>query len=251
MSSYVHFENVNLVFPIRENAGLTLKEFIVRGLFRSSYQAMKTVNALKEVNLTIRNGERLGIIGHNGAGKSTLLRTIAGVYPINSGVRKVEGSICSLFDITYGFEWEANGWENIEYRAYLQGETPRSLKEKIKEIAEFSELNEFLDVPLRCYSSGMLMRLAFSVATSSHPDILLIDEVFATGDLAFQQKARDRMMSFIDRANIVAMVGHDLQLIEEFCSRVIWVDHGRIIADGTPHEIVPEYREKFVTAKAA
>lgn len=251
MSSYVHFENVNLVFPIRENAGLTLKEFIVRGLFRSSYQAMKTVNALKEVNLTIRNGERLGIIGHNGAGKSTLLRTIAGVYPITSGVRKVEGSICSLFDITYGFEWEANGWENIEYRAYLQGETPRSLKEKIKEIAEFSELNEFLDVPLRCYSSGMLMRLAFSVATSSHPDILLIDEVFATGDLAFQQKARDRMMSFIDRANIVAMVGHDLQLIEEFCSRVIWVDHGRIIADGTPHEIVPEYREKFVTAKAA
>lgn len=239
--SLIEFNKVNLEFPIRENAGVTLKEFIVRGMFRSGLKRMKSVHALKQMTFRIEEGERVGIIGHNGAGKSTLLRTIAGVYPISSGTSLVTGSICSLFDITYGFEIDARGWENIYYRAYLQGETPATIKGKLEEIASFSELGDFLDVPLRCYSAGMLMRLAFSIVTSSNPDILLIDEVFSTGDLAFQAKAQKRMRTLIDQAHIVVMVGHDLSVIENFCTRVLWVDHGQIHMDGTAREVIPAY----------
>src|SRR5262249_7131520 len=151
------------------------------------------VDALKQLTFRIGDGERVGIIGHNGAGKSTLLRTIAGIFPINRGDRRVEGSVCSLFDIAAGFEPDATGYENIYNRAYLQGYTYKQVKARVREIAEFSELQEhFLNIPQRCYSAGMSIRLAFSVATSTESEILLIDEVFAVGDLNFQKKAQAR-----------------------------------------------------------
>src|SRR5262249_1551943 len=152
------------------------------------------IHALSGVSLSARDGDRLGIIGHNGAGKSTLLKTLAGIYPPSTGTVDIQGKICSLFDITLGFEHEANGWANILYRAYLQGETPRTRrKEKVNAIAEFSELGDFLRLPVRNYSSGMMMRLAFAVATSIEPEVLLVDEVLGVGDLAFQKKAKARV----------------------------------------------------------
>jgi ABC-type polysaccharide/polyol phosphate transport system ATPase subunit len=178
------------------------------------------------------------------------LRTIAGVYPIARGRRIVDGSICSLFDIALGFEMNASGWKNIHYRAYLQGETPASLKRKINDIAEFTELGDFLDLPLRTYSAGMLMRLAFAIATSSDPEILLIDEVFNTGDMRFQIKAEQRLRDMVDRAHIVVMVGHDLAALLKFCERVIWMDHGQIREDGRAKRVIISYLH-FVRAEAA
>ncbi|MGE5195150.1 MAG: ABC transporter ATP-binding protein, partial [Deltaproteobacteria bacterium] len=173
----IELENVSLVFRVRQNRRIPLKDFIVRQMFRRSVNPYMDVRALQNISLTIREGDRLGIVGHNGAGKSTLLKLLAGIYPPTAGTRAVSGQISSLFDLQLGFEPEASGWENIAYRGYLQGETPRSLRAKLYEIAEFSELGEFLGSPVRHYSSGMLVRLAFAVATAIDPEILLVDEV--------------------------------------------------------------------------
>lgn len=247
---HIRLENVDLVYPVRHNRGLTLKEFFVKGVFRK--QALITeIHALRQVSLSVRDGERLGIIGFNGAGKSTLLRTIAGIFPIVAGRRLISGSICSLFDIQVGFESEATGWQNIFYRGFLQGETPQSVRKKLHSIADFSELGQFLDLPIRCYSAGMLTRLAFSIATSAEPEILLIDEVFGTGDLVFQKKAEERMKDFMHRADIVVMVGHNLPFLEEFCSRVVWLDQGRLRLDGPASKIINEYTYAAKEAQAA
>jgi ABC-type polysaccharide/polyol phosphate transport system ATPase subunit len=240
----IDFQGVDLAYPVRENRGLTLKDLILKGLFlKPRKRGWTSVQALKNISFHIGDGERVGIIGRNGAGKSTLLRVIAGIYPVHVGSRTVDGNICSLFDIALGFEYFATGWDNIRYRGYLQGETPRTIATKMKEIADFTELGDFLDLPLNCYSTGMIMRLAFSIATSAHPEILLIDEVFSTGDIVFQAKAEARMREFMGRARIVAMVGHNLEWLQEFCTRVIWLQQGNIRADGSPREIIQQYRD--------
>ena len=242
--SLIELQSANLIYPIRENRGMTLKEFVVRGVLRRQLtQKRKSVQALSGINLRIVDGERVGIIGHNGAGKSTLLRTIGGIYPISSGRRTIQGEVCSLFDITVGFEPAATGWENIRFRSYLQGETPKTLRLKAPEIGEFSELKEFLDLPLNCYSTGMVTRLAFAIATSSDPEIMLIDEVFSAGDLAFQKKAEARMQDLMHRAQIVVMVLHNLEFLEQFCTRLLWLQRGQIIADGPAKQLIARYRE--------
>ncbi len=241
-----------LTFPLRHLKGITLKELLTRQIFvRNKKPAMREVRALVDITLRLQDGDRLAIIGHNGAGKSTLLRAISGVYPIDRGGRRVEGQICSLFDITLGFEREATGWENIHYRGYLQGETPKSIRHKRDAIAEFSELGDFLDLPVRCYSTGMLMRLAFSVATAIEPEILLIDEVFSTGDLAFQEKSRRRMQEMMAKARIIVIVAHDLALLEQFCNRAVWMDHAQIRQAGETSRIIAAYRESAYQTRAA
>ena len=234
-------ENVDLEYPLREQQS-SFKEYLLKGLFRKQLVKKATmVRALSQINVKIGIGERVAIIGHNGAGKSTLLRTIAGIYPVARGTCRVVGSICSLFDIFLGFEPEASGWENIRFRSYLQGATPAQVRDKIADIGAFTELGDFLDYPLRCYSAGMAVRLAFAIATSIEPEVLLLDEFFAAGDLAFQKKAETRMQNFLTRAKIVVMVGHNLPYLKEHCDRALWIDHGTLRADGPAKSVIDQY----------
>src|SRR5205823_1958749 len=159
------------------------------------------------------------------------------------GRRRVEGQISSLFDISLGFEPEATGWENIYYRSYLQGETRRSVNAKIEAIAAFTELGEFLNMPVRYYSAGMLVRLAFSIATAIEPEVLLVDEVLSAGDLNFQHKARARMREMMAKAHLFVMVSHDLDSLQKLCDRLVWLDHGRVRRTGPSAEIIAAYRE--------
>jgi ABC-type polysaccharide/polyol phosphate transport system ATPase subunit len=239
----IALEQAGLTFRVRPHAAITLKEFVIRQLFRRASHPVRAVQALRGVDLEIKDGERVGVIGSNGAGKTTLLRLLAGIYPPTEGRRVVEGRISSLFELSLGFEQDATGWDNIAYRAYLQGETPRTLKGKIAGIAEFSELGPFLDMPVRCYSSGMLVRLAFSIATAMEPEILLVDEVLAAGDMAFQQKARARMQEMIAKARLIVLVSHDLAALPALCDRCLWLEQGRIRQDGPVREVIAAYTE--------
>lgn len=224
---------------------MTLKETIVRRFTGQAVNALMEVHALQHVNLHVNEGDRLGIIGRNGAGKSTMLRLLAGIYPPTSGKRVVEGEISSLFDLILGFELDATGWENIAFRGYLQGETPKTIRHKMQSIAEFSELGDFLNTPVRYYSSGMVVRLAFSIATAINPEILLIDEVLAAGDLAFQEKARNRMKQMMDKARLIVLVSHDLASLSKLCNRVIWLDHGQVLQEGPADDVIAAYSNEM------
>ncbi|MEN6493798.1 MAG: ABC transporter ATP-binding protein [Thermoguttaceae bacterium] len=237
----IELEDVGLTFCLRRHGRISLKEYIVSGLFRRRRENVMEVHALEGINLRIAEGERVGFIGRNGAGKSTLLKLVAGIYPPTHGRRVVQGRISSLFDIALGFELDATGWENIAYRGYLQGETPRSIGDKTQAIAEFSELGEFLDMPVRYYSAGMLVRLAFSISTAIEPEILIIDEALSAGDLSFQAKARERIRNLISTARAVLIVSHDLPSLSLLCDRIVWIDHGRICMEGTAEEVIAAY----------
>lgn len=244
----IELQNLGITFTTQQQKRVSFKEYLVGGLWGNKRNPRMTIRALDGINLSARDGDRIGIIGHNGAGKSTLLKTLAGVYPPTTGTREVEGKVCSLFDITLGFEQEATGWENILYRAYLQGETPDSIRDKLDGIVAFAELGEFINSPVRQYSSGMMMRLAFSIATAVNPEVLLIDEVLAVGDLAFLNKAKARMRELMHTARLMVMVAHDLDIIRSMCTRVIWMTHGQIVMSGEPNTVVDAY---VVAATAA
>jgi ABC-type polysaccharide/polyol phosphate transport system ATPase subunit len=239
----IDLKNVSLTFRVRPAGKITLKEFLIKHLQRRAGRGLIEVRALQDVCLNFREGQRVGIIGANGAGKSTLLKLLAGIYPPTRGKRRVEGRISSLFDIALGFEGDANGWENISFRGYLQGETPRSMRQKIRPIAEFSELGEFLDMPVRYYSAGMMVRLAFSIATAIEPEILLVDEVLSVGDMAFQEKARRRMREMMDKAQLIVAVSHDLVALAKLCDYGVWMDHGRVRKVGPMSEVNSAYIE--------
>jgi ABC-type polysaccharide/polyol phosphate transport system ATPase subunit len=244
----IELDNLSLTFTLRQTRKTTLKEYLLRGLFLQSANPKVAIHALNGVSFTAGEGERVGVIGHNGAGKSTLLRVLAGVYPPTSGTRLVEGKICSLFELGLGFEMEANGWDNIAYRGYLQGETPRTLKAKIGEIAEFTELGDFLNIPVRFYSAGMLMRLAFSISTAVEPEVLLVDEVMSAGDLAFQKKATARMKGMMSKSRTMVMVSHDLHSIRKICTHAIWLQHGSVVMQGNPDEVCDAYTRSVAPA---
>ncbi|HEY7156700.1 MAG TPA: ABC transporter ATP-binding protein [Gemmataceae bacterium] len=247
----IELEHVNLTFHVRKERGIRLKDFILKRMFLPSKNPMMEVRALQDINLRIDTGDRIGFIGHNGAGKSTMLKLLAGIYMPTSGRRIVEGRISSLFDIALGFESEASGWDNIAYRSYLQGETPASVRAKRRAIAEFSELGDFLNMPVRYYSAGMMVRLAFSIATAIDPEILLVDEVLSVGDLAFQNKARERMREMMAKAHLMVLVSHDLESLPQMCSRAVWLDHGRAVMMGPCAEVIAAYRASVQGQAAA
>lgn len=239
--TFLELENVSLTFHLRQQRQMLLKDRLLQLLSRKTSNSMKHVHALQNVNLRVGEGERVGIVGHNGAGKSTLLKLLAGIYPPSTGTRTVSGEISSLFDLQLGFEPDATGIENILFRGYLQGETPKSIRAKLQSIADFSELGDFLNSAIRYYSSGMVVRLAFAIATAIDPEILLLDEVLSAGDAGFQRKARKRMREMIDHARLIVMVSHDIDALADFCNRIIWMDHGRVVLDGKTDEVLDAY----------
>jgi ABC-type polysaccharide/polyol phosphate transport system ATPase subunit len=239
--AFIELDDVSLRFRVRRRGVMSLKQYIVKQMFRRSKNPVMEVKALDHVSLKFQPNERYGIIGHNGAGKSTLLRLLGGIYPPTSGKRIVEGRISSLFDLSLGFQMEATGWENIAIRGYLQGETPTSIQAKMPEIADFTELGDFLELPIRHYSPGMLVRLGFSVATSIEPEILLIDEILSAGDMAFQAKAMKRMKDLLDQAHLIVIVSHDMDTLADLCSKLIWMDHGRIHMIGETEAVLDAY----------
>lgn len=247
----IDLDNVSLTFSLRQSKNVTLKQYLLKGLFLRSFNPKVSIHALTDVNLRAGDGDRVGVIGHNGAGKSTLLRLMAGVYPPTRGAVRVDGKICSLFEISLGFEGEASGWENIRYRGYLQGETPKTLAAKTEEIAAFSELGDFLNIPVRFYSAGMMVRLAFSIATAAAPEVLLVDEVLSVGDAAFQAKARQRMKEMMSRSRLMVMVSHDLKSITELCNRAIWMEQGRVMMEGDPKRVADAYLASVAPNAAA
>jgi ABC-type polysaccharide/polyol phosphate transport system ATPase subunit len=240
----IDLDKVGLTFRVRTYGRISFKEYLIKGMFRRRATQMMEVRALEDITLRLGEGDRVGIIGANGAGKSTLLRVLGGVYQPTSGRRIVLGKIASLFEITLGFEMEANGWENIQFRGYFQGETPKTLRDKVAQIAEYSELGDFLNMPLRYYSAGMLVRLAFSIATTIEPEILIVDEVLSAGDLSFQCKARARIEQLCNHARLVVMVSHDLLSIASLCNRVILLDHGRIRQIGPAAQVIATYEQQ-------
>jgi len=244
--SLIQLENVDLVFQVwREKR---IKDILIPGSRKfNDFHADGTVRALDHLNLTIRDGDRLAVIGHNGAGKSTLLKLISGIYPPTSGKVTVDGRISSMFELATGFEMESSGWDNIYLRGLMLGETPESIKSKMLEIAEFSELGDFLNMPVKYYSSGMFIRLAFSISTAIQPDILLLDEVIAAGDAAFLQKANQRMHEMVDISKIMVLVTHSMGSAVEMCNRCIWLERGNLMMDGEPEEVTKAYLSSLNT----
>jgi len=240
----IELEHASMIFRVREQHQITLKEYLLRGMFRRSANPVVEVRALQDLSLRFRDGDRVGIIGGNGAGKSTLLRLLAGIYHPTRGRRTVRGRISSLFELSLGFEMEASGRQNIMYRGYLQGETPHSMRAKMQEIADFCELGRYLDIPVRFYSAGMQVRLAFSIATTTKPEILLVDEVLSAGDMAFQAKARQRMCEMMSRAKVMVVVSHDLNTLAAVCDTGVWLHQGRVQMIGPMKVVSDAYKEQ-------
>lgn len=240
--SNISLENLSIKFRVYHNTYPSIKEYL-----SSFVSANKKHNkysdfwALRDVSFNIKAGERVGIIGHNGAGKSTLLKVLCGIYDPESGIVNIKGRIAPLLEIGAGFHPEFTGRENIYLNGAILGYTKAQLKEVEPEVIAFAELEEFIDTPVKYYSTGMYLRLAFSLATAIHPDILILDEMFAGGDAAFVKKASDRLKSVIENSEIMVLVSHDLDLLEKFCDRVIWMDHGRLKMDGSTKNVLQAY----------
>jgi ABC-type polysaccharide/polyol phosphate transport system ATPase subunit len=243
----IELNRVDLEFRVGAERHDTLKSAVRHGFGRRR-MVSRIVNALQDITLSIRSGERVGLIGHNGAGKSSLLKVMAGIYPPQRGTVTTAGHICPLFEFVTGFEMEATGWENIRTRALLLGMSPAEIDAKIESIAAFSNLGEFLDIPVRHYSTGMFVRLAFATSTAVDPQILLLDEVMAAGDAAFIDSARRRMNELMERASIVVFASHSLDVLPTFCDRTILLKQGRIVADGPTSEVVQLYTASAITA---
>lgn len=241
MNSHISIKGLTLNFRLYHEKGQSLKEYFAGILKKKRTSAYSEFCALNDINLDIAHGERVGIVGHNGAGKSTLLKAICGIYYSQPGVVAVSGRIAPLLEIGAGFNAELSGRENIYLNGAILGYSKSKLKEIESEIIEFTGLEDFIDTPVKYYSTGMYMRLAFAIATAVNPDILILDELFAGGDAEFIDKALARMHSFIDSSSIMVFVTHQPALLKKLCNRVIWLDHGNIIADGEPNEIIERY----------
>ena len=241
--SRIAIKNLSIKFRIYHDRSPSLKDYI-SSLFRhrqkSGYADFFAVN---DISFEIKQGERVGIVGHNGAGKSTLLKALCRIYEPSSGIIAVEGRVAPLLEIGAGFHPEFTGRENIYLNGAILGYGKEQLKLLESEIISFAELEEFIDTPVKYYSTGMYLRLAFSLATAVQPEILILDEMFAGGDASFVQKAKSRMKKIVDQAKIMVLVSHDTELLRTFCNRVIWVDHGKIKLDGESNLVIDSYIE--------
>lgn len=246
MDAFVRLENVSLKF--RKNlGGHGLKETLLRFITNPPWAKKRGSDqihwGLKDFNLELKPGDRLGVIGRNGAGKSTLLKVISRVYRPSEGKYEFRGRIAPLIEVGAGFNPELTGLENIYLNGAILGISKKFLASRVDAIVKFAELEEFIDTPVKYYSTGMYLRLAFTIATELSPDILVLDELYAGGDANFIQKANIRLEEFIKKSPILIMVAHDMTYIKKFCNRAIIIDHGKILADGPPDQITDRFLE--------
>ena len=236
----ISVENVEKSFKIYKDKGFTLKERI---LFFKSRNAYVKNNILRGISFDIEKGDILGIVGKNGSGKSTLLKLITKIIYPDSGSIKINGKVSSLIELGAGFHPDMTGRENIYINASIYGLTKKEIDSKLDTIIKFSELEEFIDSPIRTYSSGMYMRLAFSVAINVEAEILLIDEILSVGDANFQAKCIRKMQELKNSGITIVIVSHDLHTMEKLCNKVIWIESGKIKRNGIPNEVLKEYIE--------
>ena len=201
------------------------------------------LRAIDNLSLEVHESGRLGIIGLNGSGKSTMLRALAGIFPPSSGRIRVEGEISSLLNVGLGTRSESTGRQNIYLRGYMRGMSKQQIREKEEEIIEFSELHEYIDMPVRNYSAGMGLRLSFAIATTLQPEVLLLDEWIGAGDQQFQQKARQRMKDIFQNSGLSVICSHNVRLIESNCDQVIWLHRGKVVREGATFDVLPHYEE--------
>lgn len=241
----IQLKNVSVEFPIYNTPSRSLKNrvlnFATGGKIERKSDRLVIVSGLDDISLTFREGERIGLIGHNGSGKTTLLRVLSGIYIPTHGEAVINGTCISLINISLGIDPDATGYENIRLRAAMMGMSPQEIAEKIDEIAEFSDLGDFLDVPFRTYSSGMQLRLAFATSTAVRPEILIMDEWLSTGDENFKERANQRMEELVGSTKILILASHSRELLTTNCSRVIWLDRGKVRMDGEPAEVLSAY----------
>ncbi len=235
----IQVDNVSMRFKLAHDRISSLKEYMTKLIKRElRYEEFW---ALKNVSFNVSKGEVVGIIGKNGAGKSTLLKIISGILKPTKGSVTCSGSIVPMLELGSGFDHDLTGRENIFLNGAILGYGKEFLESKFEEILDFSELGRFIDVPIRNYSSGMLMRLAFSIATMVNPEILIVDEILAVGDAAFQEKSKARMMELMSGGTTVLFVSHSMDQIREMCNRVIWLDSGKIKMIGETQKVCDSY----------
>lgn len=232
--AYIKATDLTVEFPLYATPNRSLKNTIISsatgGRIASESGKHSSVIALDKLNFEFKEGDRVGLLGHNGAGKTTLLRTLAGAYEPTSGRLERQGRVVSLIDISMGMDHDATGYENILLRGVTMGMSLKEIRKKTPKIAEFTELGDFLNMPVRTYSSGMKLRLAFAVSTSMQADILIMDEWLSVGDAAFNQKASDRLQGLVDKTGILILATHSKDLSEKICNQSIKMEHGKMDA---------------------
>jgi ABC-type polysaccharide/polyol phosphate transport system ATPase subunit len=244
--AWVALDHVSVQFPLYQGGSRSLKKTLLamakpRSLRRDHNRIV--VQALDAVSLSITHGERIGLVGHNGAGKTTLLRVLAGVYEPTSGAVAIDGQVSALLDVNLGLNPDATGYENILLRGLYLGLRPAEIRRLLPEIAEFTELGEFLHMPVRTYSAGMSARLAFAVATAIKPEILLMDEWLLAGDAQFLEKAHRRIDAFVHQSCILVLASHALDVVAHWCTKVAWLESGRIVMFGDAATTLKRYAE--------
>lgn len=240
----IEASHVTMRFRMNNDKILSLKEFVTTALRgKLDYQEF---TALEDVSFTVKQGETLGLVGRNGAGKSTMLKVISGILKPTEGSVVTHGNVVPMLELGSGFDFDLTGRENIFLNGAILGYSEEFLKEKYEEIVAFSELGEFINTPIRNYSSGMLARLAFSVATMVHPDILIVDEILSVGDAQFQEKSKARMLELMGGGTTVLFVSHNIEQIRGMCNRVIWLEHGRVEALGPSEDVCQQFMQRQV-----
>jgi lipopolysaccharide transport system ATP-binding protein len=244
----VILHHASVQIPIYNTRSRSIKNMIARqavgaAIGRRPHSDLVVINALNNISLTLRPGDRVGLIGHNGAGKTTLLRVISGVYVPTSGAAEIRGSVAALTDISMGIDPEASGRENVFIRGILLGMTHQQARALAPYVEDFTELGDYLDLPVRTYSTGMVLRLAFAITTGIEPEILVMDEMIAAGDASFKKKATDRINELINRASIFVIASHSEDILKQLCNRALLMNNGQVIADGAVDEIISAYRQ--------
>lgn len=238
----INVDNVSMKFNLGIEKSFSLKQFFIDIFDKEKRKKRKEEFwALKDVNFKVNKGEVIGFIGSNGAGKSTLLKVVAGVMKPTKGSVRVYGNICPMIELGAGFDMDLTARENVFLNGAVMGYSKDFLEQKFDEIIEFSELKDFLDVPVRNFSSGMVARLAFSIATIVDPEILIVDEILSVGDIAFQAKSEAKMMEMIKGGTTVLFVSHSVEQIKKMCDRVVWIEHGVVQKKGNSKKICDEY----------